>query len=936
MTNKKRSLYEFGPFRLDPDRRMLLRENKPVPVQPKAFDILLVLVENSEMVVLKDDLLKKVWPDTFVEESNLAQNIFVLRKILGDSAGKNRYIVTVPGRGYRFAEEVTEITSSSSADENLVVESQSIERVTITQISRPSRRFLWAGTALLLVAGSVVGYRAYRSYRARHAVVASATPTIPARRSVAVLGFRDLSGRPEDAWLSTALAEMMNTELAAGEKLRLVPGEDVARTKLDLLVPDADSLSKDTLARLHKRLGTDVVVLGSYASLGGKSKGSIRLDLRVQDAVAGETMAEVATTGREDDLFDLVSRAGTQLREKLGLGAVSTEDAIRVKASLPANPEAARLYAEGLARLRVFDAQAACDLLQRSLSADPKYPLSHAALSEAWSALGYDKKASDQAKLAFQLSANLSREDRLLVEGSYRLAHHEFAKAIDVYRTLSTLFPDNLDYVLRLAHAQYDGSKPNDALATIANMRKLPSSGSGDARIDLQEAQAWDDLSDYKHEQEPLQRALQKAQAQGARLLVARVLLQQCRDLRFLGQPENTAAACREARDTYATAGDRAGEAEALRSWANAITESDQPGAIALDRQALDMFRSIGYEGGMANAMNTLGLLYHEQGELAAADKIYRESLAIFRQLDNTASSGKVTANLANVLLEEGDLDGALRLYKEAAELDRAVGDAGSAAIVGYNLANVEELRGDLPAAKQGFEDSLSQFTKLGDQYDSGFALYSLGEILLTEADFARARKMLEDSLAIRKQAGDKVTLAETRMLLADLTLEEGRAPSESEAVARQVVEDFQKEKSQDDEAQAWSLLARTLVAERKFDEAKHAAEQAVALSEKGKNLELRMVNAIIAARVKGLDDAPVASPDRTALIKQLASIASEAKKHGYLEEELEARLATGEIEMKTGSTTLAQSHLAALEADARAKSFNLIAQKAAVARAHD
>jgi hypothetical protein len=73
---------------------------------------------------------------------------------------------------------------------------------------------------------------------------------VKSRRAVAVLGFRDLSGRPEDAWLSTALAEMLNTELAAGEKLRLIPGEDVARAKLGLLVPVAETLSRDTLARL--------------------------------------------------------------------------------------------------------------------------------------------------------------------------------------------------------------------------------------------------------------------------------------------------------------------------------------------------------------------------------------------------------------------------------------------------------------------------------------------------------------------------------------------------------------------------------------------------------------------------------------------------------------------------------------------------------------
>ena len=106
MNNTGKDLYEFGPFRLDPSHRLLLRDDHPVPLHPKAFETLLVLVRNSEKVVLKDELLNAVWADAFVEESNLAQNIFVLRKALGDVDGGRRYIMTVPGRGYRFAETV--------------------------------------------------------------------------------------------------------------------------------------------------------------------------------------------------------------------------------------------------------------------------------------------------------------------------------------------------------------------------------------------------------------------------------------------------------------------------------------------------------------------------------------------------------------------------------------------------------------------------------------------------------------------------------------------------------------------------------------------------------------------------------------------------------------------------------------------------------------
>jgi eukaryotic-like serine/threonine-protein kinase len=184
----------------------------------------------------------------------------------------------------------------------------------------------------------------------------------------------------------------------AGEKLRLVSGEDVARTKLDLPLADADTLSPNTLARLHKDLNSDWIVLGSYTALAGQSDTRIRLDVRLQDTSAGETIADVAVAGSVSELFDLVSQAGTKLREKLGVEAVSPVEAVSVRAALPSSREAARLYSEGLARLRVFDALAARDLLQGALSADPKYPLTHSALAEAWYRLGYDKKAQEEAR----------------------------------------------------------------------------------------------------------------------------------------------------------------------------------------------------------------------------------------------------------------------------------------------------------------------------------------------------------------------------------------------------------------------------------------------------------------------------------------------------------------------------------------------------------
>ena len=139
------------------------------------------------------------------------------------------------------------------------------------------------------------------------------------RRSIAVIGFKNLSGQNEIAWLSTALAEMLTTELAAGNELRTVPGEVIDRMKTELTLSEAVSFGKETLMKIRQNLGTDLVVLGSFVNLVDGTESQIRLDVRLQDTIAGETVASLAETGNEKELFKLISRAGVRLREVLGV-----------------------------------------------------------------------------------------------------------------------------------------------------------------------------------------------------------------------------------------------------------------------------------------------------------------------------------------------------------------------------------------------------------------------------------------------------------------------------------------------------------------------------------------------------------------------------------------------------------------------------------------
>src|SRR3954469_19932212 len=115
MVTPSKHFYEFGAFQADVNRRLLLREGQIVSLTPKAFDTLLVLIENRGDLLEKDRLMERVWPDTIVEENNLSQNISALRRALGENKNEHQFIVTVPGRGYRFVAEVKECRQSLTA-----------------------------------------------------------------------------------------------------------------------------------------------------------------------------------------------------------------------------------------------------------------------------------------------------------------------------------------------------------------------------------------------------------------------------------------------------------------------------------------------------------------------------------------------------------------------------------------------------------------------------------------------------------------------------------------------------------------------------------------------------------------------------------------------------------------------------------------------------
>src|ERR1700733_1946788 len=832
----------------------------------------------------------------------------------------------------------------------------------VALISLPPKTKTNIKTVPLLVAVVLllIGALSFLYFHWKSPVAKPAAIPLSRRRTVAVLNLKNSTSRPEAAWLSTALPDMLTTELGAGEKLRTIPGDEVAQMKIDFSLPDSDTLPAQTLTQVSKTLGADLIVLGSYVALPG---GKLRVDLHLQDVAAGETLVSVKETGEESDLFDLVSRAGTQLREKCDAGQLNSRDQAEVRAALPSTPEASKLYAEGLAKLRVGDAIAARDLLQRTVMADPNHALAHSALAAAWTLLGYDEKARLSAKSAYELSASLSREDRLLTEARYREASKEWDNAAESYRTLFGFFPDNLEYGLLLARAQTRGGKGKEALATVDSLRRL-STAADDARIDLAASEASVALGDFKQGEAFALQATQKARTQNARLLLARALYRQGYSLENLSDPTAAMTAVEEAGRIYQAVGDRYGFASTLEVTGQVLVDrGDYPGALGKYNEELAIAREVGNRKAEASALNNMANVLGQQGDAEQARKMYEKALPIFREMSDHNNYAMTLINIAGIMQNEGDLAGAKKTYdqaltllrevndqngialsltgigtvldaqgdsaaakktlEQAAALDLAGGQANPSSDKLIDLGDALQHLGDLPGARSHYEKALTLTRAAGDKSMAAYALAGLGSLDLKAADFKQAHKDYEEALSLRTELGEKDTIGATRVAIAELSVEEGH-PDAAEGPAREARDEFQKRHKGDGQTLAAAALARALLATGRKGDALKEVGNAVPIAAKSQNLSVQLAFAVIRARTESASQQT--GPAKTILREALAK----ATRSGYVGDQLESRLALEEIELKSGKSAASRARLDQLQKDAKEKGFDLIARKAA------
>lgn len=734
------------------------------------------------------------------------------------------------------------------------------------------------------------------------------------RKSVAVLGFKNLTARPDRAWLSTALAEMFSSELAAGGKLRMVAGESVARMRSDLELAEADAYSPETLGKIQRHTGADVVLLGSYVAVGAGDSSQIRLDLRLQDVAQGDTVATVTETGGEGDLLALVSRVGQALRTHLGVSTLSAEELPTARTSFPSNVAAVKDYTEGLQRLRLYDAAGAREHLLKAVEAEPTYPHAHAALAAAWAALGYDASAREEARKALDLAGALPEQERLPVEAQYREVMREWGRAAEIHRQTWDKAPDNVDAGLKLVAILRAAGKPQEALATVTRLRSLPSPVNQDPRIHLAEAAARGDTGDNTGKLEVAERALQDGFARGATLIVAEAQTMRAGALVQLGKIDQGIKAAEAAAALFLQAGNRNGAAMAkvLMGIAyyrrNELERAEQP-----YQEALDVFRAIGRQDAIAGTLNNLGNVAQRRARYADAERFWNEALVTAREAGRSQDAASFLHNLGNYRGEFlGDLAQAERDYRDALTVHR---DGGYRRLVAEDLLKLSTTamrRGDLGGAQALVDEAVVICGALSLPDLTASCHGRRGQLLRLRDHSRKAEEAYQEVGRARRGEAEDGLLG-----LGWTALDGGNAP-EALSYGRQAVEALDKQKRPTHPA---TKLLASVALERRDLANLGEVLQAAGKSPGDWNFASSATRDTAAAILSGQ-----ASP--AAALATLRNLDRTLTARGWVLAAAEARLAAASLQLRNGSTQAGMATLAEMRKTATTQGLALLVRR--------
>ena len=417
--------YEFGGFRLEASRRVLLHENEPVALPPKILDTLVVLVSRHGELVEKDDLMKAVWPDTFVEEANLTVNVSILRKTLENGEPGRAFIETVPKRGYRFIAPV-----------RMAEEQPGQQKLDVPKARHWYRWAAVGAASLLLIAAAILMVRTLGigSPSATKAATAASIHTL------AVLPFENFSGDATQDYVVDGLTEALVTDLAQIHSLSVISRTSVMHYKG----------TQQTVPEIGKELHADGLIEGAVVLWGDR----VRVTAQLIDARTDKHLWARAFEGSRAQIFDIQNQAARAIAKEVQ-AQLSPEEKLRLSPSYMPAADAYESYLRGrylLAQRTPASAREAAQQFERATKIDPRYAQAYAGLADAYVVLlsfDADPSGSNVASKAKQAAEQALRLDDSVGHAHTALAHlklmydWDFAGAEQEYKRGIALNPSD-------------------------------------------------------------------------------------------------------------------------------------------------------------------------------------------------------------------------------------------------------------------------------------------------------------------------------------------------------------------------------------------------------------------------------------------------------------------------------------------------------------
>lgn len=782
----------------------------------------------------------------------------------------------------------------------------------VQELDPPRSRWQWltAAALLLMGIGSVGGYEWRRSR------LNNVDPT------VAVVGFRNDTGDGAYDWLGTQLSESLAADVGGSKGIRSIPPDEVASVKTELSVGQSQSLEHEDLSSVREALGASYLLLGSYAVEKGQQGGNLNVAVRMLDA-HGNTAAEIHETGKEGDYGRLMADAASQIRSKLGAARLSDVQAGKLENLYPSDAEARRLYFRALDKLRSFDPAAALALLKQAEERDPDDVAIHWALADSWTQLKHDPEAARQASLAAALAekASLPQEYVVLAQARAAEMNKQWDSAIEDYKSLFRLFPQQLNYGLRLASVQIEGSRPKDGLGTLDSLAKLAQPMGSDPRIEMIRATAYGAMNDFNSELRSAQLALQEARKRNGRMMQAHAQLQLCWAHRNLGHVDEALASCNEAQNLFSVFGDNVSAAIALNDVATWLSDR---GKYAEARQLYDRVIQVNqaagaekdYAGACINAGKTLILM----GKGEEAEGYLGRALKASAAAGDKSDEALARIWEGEIRFEQGRIGEAEQQVQQALKLAREIKDRSREADALSNLA-LYESEIDSTAALATYKQALHLRQESGEQSAAANCLHNMADVLYRRGELNEAEKQYREVAELRTRLKENNLLASAWLALAQIELERGNLTA-AEDQATKALREFHDEQDTDSESEAASTLVKILVAKKTPDQATTYVKRIQEIASKDRDVSFE--NRISMAEYLS------ATGQGGEAIQQIQTLPAEARQSGRNFMSLEGRLAM--VKLRAGQRPAAElrKELANIRAEANHAGFKLLAEKAA------